>query len=249
MHGESEPIFSALPERVLGNLRYPGSENALVWNMVYPLASPELSLTSILALNPLWGTPTLQLPEDKLIPYFWGYSVDGQFLPELKNILDEIDGPGLQSEVDLFLVGENNLILAEAKHLSTMGRCSRFSNGRCPEVHPQRFQTASACRYWEHGEQNFSRQLLFGNRPAPGGKNIPCNRHYQLGRTLLVGRALAARLKLDLHVWLLIPRSRWRAIQKPWMDFCDRVKDEALWRRMRVISWEDVQSIRGSRLP
>lgn len=249
MHGEGEQIFKVLPERVLSNLRYSGSENALVWNLVYPLATQGLSLTSILDLEPLWGTPSLNLADDDLIPYFWGYSVEGKQLTGLDHVLDVIDGPGLQTEVDLFLVGRKNIILVEAKHLSTLGSCARFSNERCPEVHPQRFDEARACRYWERGEQNFSAQLTFGKRPAPGGKTIPCNRHYQLARTLLVGQSLAARLNLDLHLWLLLPRSRWRALQKAWMDFCDNVKDETTWRRLRVLAWEDIESITNTRLP
>ena len=253
--GADEPIFDVLSERVLDNLRRPRSENALVWNLVYPLARPTLSFSQLMGLKPLWGTPGLAVPEDDLQPYFWGYGIAGNRLEPLVEVLGEVDGPGPQTEVDLFFVGRENLVLAEAKHMGSLGRCSRFARGRCPEA-----QTPSpggkACRYWEvpppppgsagRGRARFDELLDFGPRPAPGETVPPCSLHYQMARTLLVGDRLADRLGLRLHVWLTTPRRRWNVLQGPWLDFVDRVKDEGLWRRLRVLAWEDVRALSGA---
>lgn len=94
------------------------------------------------------------------------------------------------------------------------------------------------CRYWELEQARFSRWLDFGSRPDAGAAAPPCDRHYQLGRTLLLGQRLAERLNRTLHLWLLLPKRRWPAIQPTWLDFADRVKPAETWRRMRVVSWE-----------
>ena len=242
--GADEPIFDVLSERVLDNLRRPASENALVWNLIYPLASPDLSLSLLLGLRPLWGTPAHGLPDDALVPYFWGTSIGGKRLEGLGEALAEVDGPQHATEVDLFLVGRENLVLAEAKHLSRLGRCRRYARGRCPEVH--RGVSAAPCRYWESGEARFDRLFDFGPRPSSGETVPPCSLHYQMARTLLVGDRLADRLGLRLHVWLTTPRRRWNVLQGPWLDFVDRVKDEGLWRRLRVLAWEDVRALSGA---
>jgi hypothetical protein len=62
---------------------------------------------------------------------------------------------------------------------------------------------------------------------------------------LLVGTSLATRLRLQLHLWLIVPRGRWRSFEKDWLDFSDRVRDDKLWRRLRVIAWEDVRELPG----
>lgn len=244
--GMGEPIFGVLPERVLANLRQQGSENALVWNMIYPRAQPTLSLREWLAMPPLWGTTGLDVPEDALLPYFWGYGVNGRRLQGLDECLDRLDGPGLQTEVDLFLLGSANLVLVEAKHLTTAGRCRRYANRRCPEIHPEAVGTGEACRYWDNPGAQFSMALDFGTRPQPGGKAPPCSRHYQLARTLLLGQLLAERLSRILNLWLIMPRQRWHLLQTTWLDFADRVRDPAQWRRLRVLAWEDVAGLTGS---
>lgn len=238
--GSSEPIFTVLPERVLANLRRQGSENALVWNMVYPRARPTLLLREWLAVPPLWGTAKLEAAEDVLTPFFWGYSVDGRRLEGLDECLDRLDGPGQQTEVDLFLLGASTLVLVEAKHLTAAGRCKRHASHRCPEVHPEGVGTGEPCRYWDVPGIRFSGALDFGPRPAPGGKTPPCARHYQMGRTLMLGLLLAERLSRVLNLWLMMPRQRWRGLQTTWLDFADRVRDPQLWRRLRVLAWEDI---------
>ncbi|MGD2254092.1 MAG: hypothetical protein PVF70_14375 [Anaerolineales bacterium] len=241
--GQEERIFDVLPQSVLANLYHAASENALLWNLIYPLAQPTLSLAALLSLRPLWGTAALQADEDDLRPYYWGYSVDGERLPGLDQALDSVDGPGPRTEVDLFLVGETNLVLVEAKHMSGPGRCSRYGSGRCPEVHVEEVGAQESCRYWELPSSRFDRLLELGERPQPDDTAPPCNRHYQLARTLTLGATLAAEHGLDLHLWMITPRSRWASLQKSWLDFAERVREDSVWRRMRVLSWETIAGL------
>jgi hypothetical protein len=240
--GIEEGIFDALPQRVLDNLRHPASENALVWNLIYPLARPGIPIQAVFALRPLWGTPSLRPEEDSLQPFFWGYSISGQRLSDLDSTLRSINGPGPQTEVDLFLVGRRNLVLVEAKNRSGLGRCSRYQKGHCPEVLGEGGSTQS-CRYWHAPEARFSDFVDLEPRPTSEGPPPACSTHYQLARTLLVGRELAMRTQKRLHFWMILPRKRWRALQRTWVDFCDRLHDDALWRRMRVLAWEDVRDL------
>src|SRR3990170_2940375 len=124
--GAGEPIFHVLPAGVLANMALPGSENALLWNLVYPLAQPTVQLVDLLGVRPLWGT-TLSVEEfaDELKPYFWGYSSEGERLRGLDSVLERVDGRGPRTEVDLYLRGVNHLVMAEAKHMAAPGRCSR----------------------------------------------------------------------------------------------------------------------------
>ncbi|HLC34271.1 MAG TPA: hypothetical protein VJJ70_04650 [Anaerolineales bacterium] len=248
-NGTMEPVFGVLPETVLDNLRRPASENALLWNLIYPLARPSLSLARLLGLPPMWGTPALEREEDALQPFFWGHALSGERLPDLDRALAAVDGKGHPTQVDLFLAGAHNLVLVEAKHLSGFGRCGRFARGRCPEIHPDPSEGAATCRYWEIEPSRFSAFLDFGDRPTPEGAAPPCATHYQLARTLLLGRWLAQHHASTLHVWAIVPRGRWPALQKTWLDFVGRIRDEALWRRCRVLAWEDVCTLAGPASP
>jgi hypothetical protein len=241
--GSEEPIFSVLPDRVLSNLRNEGSENALVWNLMYPIAQPSVSLGELVSLRPLWGIPNLKEEDEALEPYYWGFSVSGQRLGGLDDTLDSIDGGGNQTEVDLFLVGQTSLILIEAKHQSGLGRCSRYLGQRCPEIHDGRVESSDDCRYWGEGDQQFLRLLEFGLRPSPLDPPPKCSYHYQLARTMLVGDSLARHLDLSFHLWMILPRRRWGSIQMTWLDFADSVRDDDQWRRLRVLSWEDVRRL------
>jgi hypothetical protein len=243
LYGENEPIFSNVPNNVLANLRHPGSENALLWNLIYPLAQPTISMKSLLEISPQWGTVNLELGDDSLSPYFWGYGISGEMLPGLDGILEKIDGTGPKTEVDLFLLGEAHLVLVEAKHLSGLGRCSRFSNHRCPEIHCEGVDAMEPCRYWEAGVQEFQRLLHFGDRPSQGDPSPPCNQHYQLARTLMVGDTLAKEYQLEFSLWMFVSQKRWRSIEKTWLDFAGRIRSEGLWRRMRVIAWEEIHQL------
>jgi hypothetical protein len=238
--GEEEPIFRSLPADVLGNLRHPGSENALLWNLLYPLAQPTILLSQLLSVTPIWGTAALREQDDELLPYFWGVSAAGTQLVGLKETLQAVDGPTGQTEVDLILLGRQHLIVAEVKNRAALGHCVRYSSGRCPEVGALKEAGQLPCRYWEAGESEFAAELEFGPRPCAAEESPPCAGHYQLARTLLVGRALARRLHRHLHLWFILPRANWREYELAWLDFAGRVRQGDLWRRMRVLAWEDL---------
>jgi hypothetical protein len=196
-----------------------------------------------MALRPLWGTSHAAFKDEILRPYFWGYGVDGERLPGLDDALRVVDGPGPKTEVDLFLMGPTQLILVEAKHTSGLGRCSRYGAGRCPEVRPDGAPDEAACRYWTEDHARFDADLEMV-RPTVATAQPACNRHYQLARTFRLGRELSRGNGRAPSIWMFAPRTAWRRrLQRDWTDFADVVKDEAVWRRMRVIAWEDVRSL------
>lgn len=237
--GEQEGAFDHLPETVIANLRRPHSENARLWNTFYPRPGEGLRLKRLLSIAPLWGSMPDATSDERLEPYFWGVHPSGQGLAGLGEVLDEVDGPGPRTEIDLILRGASNLVVIEAKNLSTLGRCGRHQRRVCPEIHLSAGHWLDRCRYWELPVARFDRLLDFGSRPGPGAPRPPCARHYQLARTLLAGDALARRLELRLHAWVLLPRDRWPSLERNWLDFADRVRDPDLWRRLRVLAWED----------
>jgi hypothetical protein len=243
--GEREGVFSRLPESVIANLRRPHSENARLWNTFYPRPGSRLGLASLLSIRSLWGTSAAAPLDDELEPYFWGFNPAGESLAGLEAALDETDGAGPRTEVDLILLGSSNLIVLEAKNLSTLGRCGRYQRRACPEIHLSADRWLDRCRYWELPAALFDRLLDFGPRPGPGAPAPPCARHYQLARTLLVGETLARSLALRLHLWVLVPRERWPSLERRWNDFADRVRDPDLWRRSRVLAWDDLLVQRG----
>ena len=248
LHGRGEAIFTALPASVRANFLKPRSENALLWNLIYPLCRPNLDLRLLLSIRPLWGTrlPSGQF-QDALTPYFWGLDVGGNRLKGLDDALGRVDGPGPRTEIDLLLVGEHHLLAIEAKHTGRFGICSRYQQGRCPEVHTSEERESEPCRYWSDPAARFMEDLLMGPRPEPAGPRPACHRHYQLARTLKVALSLAESLDLEPWVWLILPRRRWRSLEKNWLDFSERVRDSALWRRLRVLEWEALQAL-SSRL-
>jgi hypothetical protein len=244
--GENEGLFSVLPESVLTNFLNPTSENALLWNVIYPLAQPTIAMMDLLNIRPLWGNPNEESKaDDDLTPYYWGFGVDGVRLQKLDDVLLMIDGSGPKTEVDLYFLGERNLILVESKRKSGFGRCSRFTRRRCPEMHLPAGDDWLPCRYWEDEKSRFTSHLAMGPRPKPDSESPTCNRHYQLGRTLTIGRELADLLEREFQLWVFTPRSHWSKLEKDWLDFTERVEDDSLWRRLRVIAWEDIQKIAG----
>lgn len=239
--GEDEGAFDRLPETVIANIRRTNSENARLWNTIYPRPGSALRLVDLLSITPLWGSRVEDLPHDRLRPYFWGFHPDGDRLDGLTQSLQEVDGPGPCTEIDLILRGAENLVVIEAKNLSTLGRCGRHQRRVCPEIHLTADRWLEHCRYWDAGPSRFDAPLDFGPRPGPGSPPPPCARHYQLARTLLVGEALARRHALRLYLWVIVPRARWPANERAWLDFADRVRDPELWRRLRVVAWDDLR--------
>jgi hypothetical protein len=244
LSGAKEPIFAILPASIQANFTQPASENALLWNLMYPLTQPNIMFSDLLNLRPLWGTHKLKhKDQDALKPFFWGYSLEGERLDGLDYVLEAMDGPGPRTEVDLFLVGGKNLLLVEAKNRSGLGRCSRYTQGRCPEIHPAQMEGHLPCRYWEKRGACFNNELFLDPRPSEASEAPACNRHYQLARTLMVGCLLSSRLGLKLHLWLILPRSKWASLEPSWLDFAQRVRRDELWRCMRVLAWEDVRGL------
>lgn len=274
--GAGERVLRELPQRVLHDLGRRDSESAAIWNRFYARARPHLALADLLRLPRLWGSQVDPI-EDSLEPYYWGLNLEGSRLAQLEAALLEVDGSGPATEVDLFLLGATELVLVEAKLNAMPGRCSRYAAGRCPEIHAATGQagdppagtgsmapaagqhrrtdagasdeSTQTCRYWEVEAARFSQWLEFAGRPASGMPAPPCDRHYQLGRTLLLGQALAGRLGRRLHLWLLLPERRWPQVQPTWLDFADRVKSPDLWRRMRVLSWEALLALKAGGSP
>jgi len=244
LHGQEEPIFDHLPQSVIANFDRPRSENALLWNIFYPRSMPGLEWKRLAALRPCWGSgyDLENEPDEKLEPYFWGYNITGERLSRLDPALAGVDGPGPKTEVDLFLIGSSKLVVVEAKHTAALGRCSRYQAGRCPEIHSRSDSSVEPCRYWEDGAGRMEAGLEMGSRPIPGDTAPACNLHYQLARIFMVGCALQQELDLELHVWLVLPRRSWRSFETTWLDFTRRVRQEKLWRRMRVLAWEELQS-------
>ena len=234
--GADEAIFSVLPQEVLAQMRRAGSESAVVWDTFYPTAHAGISLLAWTAIRPLWGTAVEPQDDDVLIPYFWGRRVDGDTLPGLSTAAEVVAGREDRLEVDLFLRGERHLIAVEAKTEGEPGRCSRYEAGRCPEVHGG----SEPCRYWE-APTRFGDSLDFGERPSPAdGVCPPCAVHYQLGRSLLLVQFLARSSDLIPHLHLVVPRRRWTARRAGWLDFAERVREDEMWRRLRVLAWEDI---------
>ena len=242
--GDSEPIFSRLPEEVRVNMRREGSESAVLWNLLYPFAHHGISLMAWQQLRPLWGSASETIDEDRLLPYFWGLHADGTALPGLSETAAAVAGRDDRLEIDLLLLGARHLIAVEAKTDGEPGRCGRYDGGRCPEVHGG----GGTCRYWEDGPAAFDRSFDFGARPVRDQEvRPPCAVHYQLARTLLAVEHLARAQGLVPHLALLIPQRRWAALRSGWQDFAERVREDAPWRRMRVVAWEDLMELKGRR--
>ncbi len=240
-YGQNEPIFRTLSERVIDNFRTPASENAVLWNTFYPRRQ-SLELTALIALKPLWGTK-LGLQEDALEPYFWGMNVAGERLPGLDQALEELDGPGQKTEVDLFLLGSQNLIAVEAKNRAAPGRCSRYIHKRCPEIHTTEPNGEDRCRYWENPDSCFVQYLEFGARPRPGDDEPLCSHYYQLSRTLLTVMNLARELELQPFLWMVVPDAFWPRMQKEWTAFTELLLSDDQWRGARVLSWKAVMEL------
>ena len=232
-----ERIFRVLPEGVKSNFHHPHSENALLWNTLYPRSTPGISGEWLDSLQRLWGGKLGSLGSHQ--PFFWGFSIEGDRLPYLDQALEDLDGAGPKTEVDLWLMSETLLVAVEVKHGSGFGRCSRYQSERCPEIHSPLDEVD--CRYWEQGQLLFSTAVNFGERPSQGSPSPPCNRHYQLGRMFLLGQRIAELSARNLALMAVVPQRGWSRVERHWIDFMERVRDDGVWRRSVVLSWETLR--------
>jgi hypothetical protein len=123
----------------------------------------------------------------------------------LQSILAEIENygdgkpEGQKTEPDVIVVTQTLLILLECKRKHGLGRCSRFEDRRCPEIHIERRKRAY-CQYWTRGLSS----LVNFPRPTPTTESEPpCNRFYQLLRNYMIGTSLAARLGREFHPFVV----------------------------------------------
>jgi len=69
---------------------------------------------------------------------------------------------GQKTEPDVIVISGKSLVVAECKRRSVLGRCSRFEDARCPEIHMDR-RKRPYCQYWTRGLQD----LVTFSRPVP----------------------------------------------------------------------------------
>ena len=222
-------------------MQLPDSESALLWNLIYQRAQPTLAAEELLSLPPLWGSRVDPIFDD-LLPYYWGFSQMGARMPRLDHVLDMVDGPGPKTEVDLFLLGESGACAYRGKaHGRMWGGAVGTAQENVPRftMNPRRLVADIGHRR----NRCFPTCSISGSSPSEMIRHRCANRHYQLGRTALVGSELAKELNRRLHLWLILPRSRWRYLRRDWIDFSDRIGNDSLWRRLRVLAWEDVISL------
>jgi len=149
----------------------------------------------------------------------WGYVIDEepaagfpQASPEMRpktatqcallsSILKEIENyndgkrEGQKTEPDVIVIGKRALTLFECKRLHGLGRCSRFSDQRCPEIHAKT-RKRDYCQYWDRGLP----KLVNFIRPTPETTSEPdCHQFYQLMRNYMIGTRIAARLGCAFH--------------------------------------------------
>lgn len=208
------PVFELLPSRTQTKLRSAISEDKLSWDCFYEAFRADV-LSRVLAC-------TLNISiEDELSPklIMWGYLMDEgvslgcqetpvkirpktsiQWAP-LLSILKEIENyndgkrEGQKTEPDVIVIAKESLILLECKRNHGLGRCSRFEDQRCPEIHVQR-RKRDYCQYWDRDLAS----LVNFIRPTPVAVSEPeCNRFYQLMRNYMIGARLAGRLGYEFH--------------------------------------------------
>ena len=101
----------------------------------------------------------------------WGYEIweDGAAVWEpLREVLSAVENyrdgkpEGQKTEPDVIVVSGRSLVVAECKRRSVLGRCSRFADERCPEIHIAR-RKRPYCQYWMRGLQ----ELVTFRSPCP----------------------------------------------------------------------------------
>lgn len=213
MNPLNHPVYDDLPIRTQRKLLSPVSEDKLTWDCFYALHRADaLSAT----LGSALGIQIEQLQTPHLI--MWGFEIDdygfdrlmtrldgtptvvplskrASWWEQLGVILDDLENyrdgkpEGQKTEPDVIVVTETLVVLFECKRNHGLGRCSRFEDTRCPEIHVDR-RKREYCQYWEHGLPSL---VSFG-RPTPTTLEPLCNEFYQLLRNHMIGSRLAAEL-------------------------------------------------------
>ena len=193
------PVYDLLPQRTQTKILSPVSEDKLTWDCFFGLLRAG-KLGSLLAS--VLKIPGENLEDARLV--LWGYEIreDGAAVWEpLREVLSAVENyrdgkpEGQKTEPDVIVVSGRFLVVAECKRRSVLGRCSRFADERCPEIHIAR-RKRPYCQYWTCGLQ----ELVTFSKPVPATSAPDCNQYYQLLRNYLIGDRLAAVLGLPLHL-------------------------------------------------
>jgi hypothetical protein len=249
------PVFELLPSRTQTKLRSAVSEDKLSWDCFYEAFRADV-LSRVLAC-------TLNISiEDELSPklVMWGYLVDEDstagFLQTpietrpktavkwepLSSILAEIENyndgkpEGQKTEPDVIVVGSRSLVLFECKRNHGLGRCSRFEDERCPEIHTEK-RKRDYCQYWDRGLP----ALVNFVRPTPATTSEPdCHRFYQLMRNHMIGTRLATKLGCAFHPVVVKNQDSpcFVETEREVRSFNERIPAET---RYKLVSWAAVR--------
>jgi len=256
----NHPVYELLPSRTQKKLLSVISEDKLTWDCFYELHCADVLASTLgraLAIDIDLLSP-LQL-------IMWGWVIDenrfgtlmsrldgrpaalsrsktaGKWTP-LQSTLAEIENygdgkpEGQKTEPDVIVVTKRLVILFECKRNHGLGRCSRFENTQCPEIHVER-RKRSYCQYWARGLP----LLVDFPRPTPGTESEPpCNRFYQLLRNYMIGSRLAAKLGCEFLPFV---------VKNPNSPYFDESEAEVIsfnaatrsLPKYRVISWATVR--------
>jgi hypothetical protein len=115
----------------------------------------------------------------------------------LKEVENYNDGKreGQKTEPDVLVLGRGMLILIECKRNHGLGRCSRFQNQECPEIHIET-RKRKYCQYWDRG---LSSLVNFGCPDPAAPSEAECNEFYQLMRNYMIGTRLALKLGCEFR--------------------------------------------------
>jgi len=196
------PVYDLLPQRTQTKLLSPVSEDKLTWDCFFGLIHAG-KLGTVLA--GLLKIPDEILQDARLV--LWGFEIreDGASAWEpLREVLSAVENyrdgkpEGQKTEPDVIVVSGRSLVVAECKRRSALGRCSRFEDERCPEIHMDR-RKRPYCQYWTRGLQ----ELVTFSKPVPATSDPDCNQYYQLLRNYMIGDRLATVLGLPLHLMVV----------------------------------------------
>lgn len=204
------PVYDLLPSRTRKKLLSPVSEDKLTWDCFYTLYNNGLLSRTISKVVGIEHAPTTA---STLV--MWGWKIDeapsnGRTIAVLQSqktasafdplqcVLDELENyrdgkpEGQKTEPDVLVITTHFVFVFECKRGHGLGRCSRFEDCRCPEVHVDR-RKRSYCQYWERGLSS----LVTFPRPKSAAEVPACNDFYQLIRNHMIGSKLAERLELS----------------------------------------------------